>query len=443
MSTLWIHPLVIYQLLFLLVTISSQSSYYVVQCNNASLNNNATLIDTNTSPITLSKIPIPIQKSNSNLTCLLRIYLSSTYNFQQDSKCSISFDMTETQSLSPTQAPILIPTIEPTTEPTTNPTSIPTSIPTLEPTIESTIIDLDELVLSNIFSVNDQNIFWQTFYQNGTSSVHIFPSCVNDEISTNDTTTFATEDVFAESTDVDALITVLKGVALDDEYGSETFSINSSTADITPLFPISFNISTYDTMESSSFKYSQFDTNSFKCYYKDAFSINNTAQDSYINAIDYYLVVTDPFGKTIRDHIVIDVIINTICVADTEPPTNMPTTVPTITFPDAFTTMSDDDDDDEDEDNFLGLGVSIEIFIAIIVVAAIILLSSILVGICLCKRKSIWEDDEDDEATIMIKPPKTHKETELVTNKFMVTEDDHAEMIELAKRNSLSTGLQI
>eukprot|EP01083_Nonionella_stella_P171683 586944_1 len=173
MSTLWIHPLVIYQLLFLLVTISSQSSYYVVQCNNASLNNNATLIDTNTSPITLSKIPIPIQKSNSNLTCLLRIYLSSTYNFQQDSKCSISFDMTETQSLSPTQAPILIPTLEPTTqpttnptsatlapntaaptsvtpapitaaptaartEPTTNPTSIPSSIPTLEPTIEST-----------------------------------------------------------------------------------------------------------------------------------------------------------------------------------------------------------------------------------------------------------------------------------------------------------------
>ncbi len=34
--------------------------------------------------------------------------------------------------------------------------------------------------------------------------------------------------------------------------------------------------------------------------------------------------------------------------------------------------------------------------------------------------------------------PKTHKETELVTNKFMVTEEDHAEMIQLAKRNSPS-----
>ncbi len=207
----------------------------------------------------------------------------------------------------------------------------------------------DELVLYNIFSVNDQNIFWQTYYSNNMSFVAIAPSCINDEAFLNDTAdTFAEEDV-SDAIVIDALKTLIIDNAGDTE--------NIFIAENQPLFPISFD-----------------------CYYRDAFE--NTT-DSTIN---YYLFIDDPFNRTNRIELTIDIIISTICISDpTAQPTTMPTATPITDF-NAFATF-DNTESKDGEDDFLGLGVSIEIFIAIIVVAFIILLASVVVGICLCKRK--------------------------------------------------------
>eukprot|EP00483_Globobulimina_turgida_P007112 UN07126 len=136
-------------------------------------------------------------------------------------------------------------------------------------------------------------------------------------------------------------------------------------------------------------------------------------------------------------NLTLDIWINKTCVMDSvsSVPSSDPTMEPSIVFEFSSSVVAEDSGKEEI------FGVDVETFIAICVVVFVIIFASVIVVVCLYKRKSIWEDVEQDN-TIQLKEPKQHKTTELVSNKFIVTEEDHEEMLRLARENSLSTGLQ-
>ena len=99
------------------------------------------------------------------------------------------------------------------------------------------------------------------------------------------------------------------------------------------------------------------------------------------------------------------------------------------------TTASDDVD-------ILGFEVELEILIAIGVVGLIIIVASIMVVFCLCRRKDIWVDEDDmDYGVTALQGPKEHDHLDVRHTPFTVTEEEHEEMLELARQNSESVGL--
>merc|ERR1719242_1205014 len=121
----------------------------------------------------------------------------------------------------------------------------------------------------------------------------------------------------------------------------------------------------------------------------------------------------------------------------TKPPSANPTTEPTGE-PTIEPTMEDDENVE-----ILGFEFELEILIAIGVVGLIIISSSILVVFCICRRKDIWidEDDSVDYGVTNLSGPKEHDYLDVRHTPFTVTEEEHEEMLELARQNSESVGL--
>merc|ERR1719461_1970443 len=122
----------------------------------------------------------------------------------------------------------------------------------------------------------------------------------------------------------------------------------------------------------------------------------------------------------------------------TESPTNEPTLEPTSS-PTASPT---------EEDGILkelGLDdLDLEVLIAIGVVGVIILCSSVMVIVCVCRKKDIWSMDDSDDGyeVTALSGPKEHSVLDVRHTPFTVTEEDHIEMLRLARENSESVGLE-
>ena len=191
-----------------------------------------------------------------------------------------------------------------------------------------------------------------------------------------------------------------------------------------------------DTASTSSSSFSIYNDSSpdITCNYNDSFETISDLNNNTVGLEYIFIPITNiesslQFRSDVkRTNLILDVIITRSCIQDT-------TLAPSV----SPTTSSKDDDDSD----FPPFGLSLTVFIIICAVAGVVIIAVIFVIICLCRARVIGDDNDNDDLTdprdIELIPPNGITNT---TKAFTVTEAEHAEMLELQRQNSLSTGLE-
>ena len=358
----------------------------------------------------------------------------------------------KTPTAFPTKAPSKSPTSNPSNMPTTTPTKAPTSIPpttspsavtqppTAQPTkdpTESKEIDLDEILMWNIFNVNNENLLWINGYKTRNDSqtnpyyfFSIYPGC-NSSAASNEMLG-ARNITTAVSAEANLLYENVEKLAQKSISSTELMYNVSGNAYNTKLFPTKVTIDTHDTGMTSSASFSIMNdtkTPDIVCNYKDPFE-TKADDDNTTRGIEYFMFPVANINGSLylndleRKNLTLDIIISRKCVGDTKQPTTSPTTSPS------------------DDDTFLW-GLTLPVFIIVVSVGGVCVLAIIAIIICLICTAANRDDDDDDDDDFGPETGTKKEKTEMVVRKkvakFVVTQEDHDAM--LAKQQELSVTL--